>query len=563
MVPKTLTSKLSVSPQIAIDDLPALAQAGYGLVISNRPDGEEPGQPDAATMRRHAEAAGLRFEHIPVKSGEIGDDAVRQFDAAVESEARKVHAFCRSGTRSASLWALSQAGKQTADAILATTANAGYDLKALRPRIGNSFATKMAGYPDGSRANASRHDVVIVGGGAAGIATAASLLSRDSKLDIAIVEPREEHYYQPGWTMVGGGIFTQKSTRRTEASVIPSGVRWIKSAVRGFRPGDNVVDLEDGQAIGYRALVVAPGIMLDWDGIPGLRETLGRNGVTSNYSYATAPYTWELVQGLKEGTALFTQPPMPIKCAGAPQKALYLSCDHWKRKGSLANIDVAFHNAGPALFGVKEYVPPLMQYIEGYGIDLQLESKLVGVDGLGRKATFSTKSGEVTRAFDMLHVCPPQKAPAFLKDSALANEAGYVEVDPTTLRHVRYPNIFGLGDAASTSNAKTAAAARQQAPVVAVNLLDMLAGREPSVGYNGYGSCPLTVERGKIVLAEFGYNGKLLPSFPKWLIDGTKPQRLSWWLKAEALPFIYWNGMLKGHEWLASPQPSDKVKAAA
>lgn len=563
MFPKTLTSKLSVSPQIAIDDLPALAEAGYGLVISNRPDGEEPGQPDAATMRRHAEAAGLRFEHIPVKSGEIGDDAVRQFDAAVSSEARKVHAFCRSGTRSASLWALSQASKQPADAILKTTADAGYNLKALKPRIGNAFATKMAGYPAGTKASAPSHDVVIVGGGAAGIATAASLLSRDSKLDIAIVEPREEHYYQPGWTMVGGGIFTQKSTRRTEASVIPSGVRWIKSAVRGFRPGDNVVDLENGQAIGYRALVVAPGIMLDWDGIPGLRETLGRNGVTSNYSYETAPYTWELVQGLKEGTALFTQPPMPIKCAGAPQKAMYLSCDHWKRSGRLANIDVAFHNAGPAVFGVKEYVPPLMHYIEGYGIDLQLESKLVGVDGPGRKATFSSKSGEVTRAFDMLHVCPPQKAPPFLKDSALANEAGYVEVDPTTLRHVRYPNIFGLGDAASTSNAKTAAAARQQAPVVAVNLLDMLAGREPSVGYNGYGSCPLTVERGKIVLAEFGYNGKLLPSFPKWLIDGTKPQRLSWWLKAEALPFIYWNGMLKGHEWLASPQPVDKVKAAA
>ncbi|MDP3404246.1 MAG: FAD/NAD(P)-binding oxidoreductase [Brevundimonas sp.] len=397
-------------------------------------------------------------------------------------------------------------------------------------------------------------DVVIVGGGSAGLAVAASLLERDRGLEIVVVEPRETHDYQPGWTMVGGGVFGVADTRRPEASVIPAGVRWIRGAVASFEPGRDQVTLEDGSTIGYRALVVAPGIALDWAAIDGLADTLGRNGVTSNYSYDTAPYTWELVQDLKGGIALFTQPPMPIKCAGAPQKAMYLSCDHWQRAGVLKDIDVRFHNAGAVLFGVKEFVPPLMEYVGRYGIDLQFESTLIAVDGPARTATFREKDGEVTRAFDMIHVTPPQKAPAFLARSPLANEAGYVDVDPASLRHVRHANVFGLGDGGSTPNAKTMAAARKQAPVVAENLLAVLDGKDPTAVYDGYGSCPLTVERGKILLAEFGYGGKLLPSFPSWIIEGTKPQRLSWLLKSEALPWLYWNGMLKGREWMAEPR---------
>jgi sulfide:quinone oxidoreductase len=202
---------------------------------------------------------------------------------------------------------------------------------------------------------------------------------------------------------------------------------------------------------------------------------------------------------------------------------------------------------------VADYVPALMEYVEKYGIDLALGSNLVAVDGPAQVAVFATAEGEVTRSFDMIHVVPPQVAPQFLADSPLAAASGFTEVDQHTLQHVRYPNIFGLGDAGSMPNAKTAAAARKQAPVVAVNLLCQLEGRGPRAGYDGYGSCPLTVERGKIVLAEFGYGGKLMPSFPEWLVDGTRPARLSWMLKANLLPWIYWNGMLKGREWLAGP----------
>ncbi|MDZ7809280.1 MAG: hypothetical protein U5L11_02935 [Arhodomonas sp.] len=196
-------------------------------------------------------------------------------------------------------------------------------------------------------------------------------------------------------------------------------------------------------------LVAAPGIKLNWDAIEGLSDTLGRNGVTSNYRYEMASYTWELVQNLNGGKALFTQPTMPIKCAGAPQKAMYLACDEWRRRGVLDGVDVEFNNAGAVLFGVKEFVPPLMKYVEKYGIDLNFNSNLIAVDGPAHKAWFRVTSDDgeevVEKSFDMLHVCPPQTAPDFVRSSPLANEAGWVEVDAETLQHVRYGNVFGLG----------------------------------------------------------------------------------------------------------------------
>jgi sulfide:quinone oxidoreductase len=399
----------------------------------------------------------------------------------------------------------------------------------------------------------SSHTVVVIGGGAAGIATAASMLKRRPGLDIAIVEPSETHAYQPGWTMVGGGVFDLATTMRPMASVMPRGTTWIRQAAASFQPEDNQVTLADGSTLTYDLLIVAPGIRLAWEKIEGLEAALGRNGVTSNYRPDLAPYTWELVQKMKSGRAIFTQPVMPIKCAGAPQKVMYLACDHWLRAGVLKDIEVEFRNAGGVLFGVADYVPALMEYVGKYSIDLQLGSNLVAVDGLAQVAVFQTADGEVTRSFDMMHVVPPQVAPQFLADSPLAAESGFTDVDHHTLQHVRYPNVFGLGDAGAMPNAKTAAAARKQAPVVAVNALRQLDGKGPTAGYDGYGSCPLTVERGKIVLAEFAYGGKLAPSFPTWLVDGTKPTRLSWILKADLLPWIYWNGMLKGREWLAGP----------
>jgi sulfide:quinone oxidoreductase len=457
--------------------------------------------------------------------------------------------------RSTTMWALSQSGKLPLPEILDVAGRAGYDLKGVVRRIANGGRTPV-------EVSEAAHEVVIVGGGAAGIAVAASMLARDPDLDVAIIDPADVHYYQPGWTLVGGGVFDVRDTVRAMASLIPRGAHWIKAAVAAFEPERDAVILDGCRVVRYRQLIVCPGLKLDWHAIDGLAESLGRNGVTSNYLYQFAPYTWKLVKNLRGGRALFTQPPMPIKCAGAPQKAMYLAADHWRRSGVLKDIDIDFFNAGAALFGVPDYVPALMEYVQAYGIDLNFSHALTAVDGDKRIATFvktdpdGTKQ-EVKQEFDMIHVVPPQKAPDFIRVSPLADAAGWVDVDPATMQHRKYENVFALGDAGSTPNAKTAAAARAQAPVVAHNVLAARGRVKGEAHYNGYGSCPLTVERGRIVLAEFLYGGKVAPSFPRWLIDGTRPSRLAWLLKERILPPLYWEGMLKGREWMVQPELAD------
>jgi sulfide:quinone oxidoreductase len=547
---KQLTPTLSVTGEVGPYDLGTLEGLGIKAVINNRPDHEEPGQATSADIAAEAKLHKMTYLYIPVVSGQITQENIDGFGRVLDQLPGPAVAFCRSGTRSATLWALSQAGKMDIDAILKTTAVAGYDLSSLRPDLEKRSGTKSKVVTLGKTFN-----VVIVGGGAAGCATAASLLKRQPKISVAIIEPSEQHYYQPGWTMVGGGVFTASDTVHGMRNCIPEGVEWIKGEVAGFEPDQNQVTLEDGTQIGYHMLVVCPGLKLDWDAVEGLSETLGANGVTSNYRFDLAPYTWELVENMQSGTAIFTQPLMPIKCAGAPQKAVYLSSHHWEGQGLLGAINVEFNNANGALFGVKEFVPPLMQYIKRYNVALNLNSNLKKVNGANKTAWFDVKQPDgsvktVEKNFDMLHVVPPQCAPDFIKSSPLANAAGWVDVNQETLQHTRYKNIFSLGDVCSTPNAKTAAAVRKQAPIVAENILCAMEGMSLHAWYDGYGACPLTVERGKVILAEFGYNGKLLPTFP---LDGTKPRRSAWWLKTSLLPKVYWEYMLRGKETLAKP----------
>lgn len=521
---RKVSSGLAVSGQVNPNDLAELATAGIQSIICNRPDGEEPGQPTFSEIAAQAKAAGIEARHIPVGGAISAASQARAMAVALAELPQPVLAYCRTGNRS------EQVAKAAAE-------------------LG----------PDASRSDA-HHTVVIVGGGSAGIATAASMLKRKPNIDLAIIEPREEHYYQPGFTMVGGGVFMQRDTVRPMADVMPRKAKWLRDSVATFEPERNAIVLQSGSRVTYDVLIVAVGNRLAWEKIDGLEATLGFNGVTSNYRYDLAPYTWQLVQEMQHAKgrrrAIFTQPPMPIKCAGAPQKAMYLACSEWEKVGALKDIDVTFHNAGAVLFGVPAYVPALMETVDRYGINLDLESNLVAVDGPGGIATFRTKDGtEITREFDMLHVVPPQEGNPVVAGSPIADSSGYVDVDPATLRHTRWPNIFGLGDGCNTGNAKTAAAARKQAPVVAVNALAALDGLQPKAAYDGYGSCPLTVDRGHIVLAEFTYGGKVSPTLPTWLIDGTRPSRLAWHLKADALPPIYWHGMLKGREWLVPPVP--------
>ncbi len=566
---KKLSPRFFVSEQITTTDLGVASAQGIKTIINNRPDDEAQGQPRSADLAAAAAELGMQFVHLPVVAGKITDENIDQFERAYRTLQGPILMYCRTGTRSTTLWALNEAKTLDVNAVMATAAEAGYDLTAMRARLISRSAATPAAASDliQKAASTDKHDIVIIGGGTAGLATASSMLRRKPGLDILVIEPREAHYYQPGWTLVGAGIFDRKQTERTMASVMPKRVKWKHAAVTGFEPENNNVVLEDGERIGYRVLVVAAGIKLDWDAIEGLGDTLGKNGVTSNYLYDMAPYTWDLVQQLNEGRAIFTQPPMPIKCAGAPQKAMYLSCDHWLRQGKLKDITVEFHNAGGVLFGVADYVPALSKYVDKYGIDLCLNENLVAVDGPAGKAWFDRSDGEgktsrIEAEFDMMHVCPVQTAPDFIRQSPLANEAGWVDVSAETLQHNKFGNIFSAGDVCSAPNAKTAAAVRLQAPVVAENALKVLSGSAPHAVYNGYGSCPLTVERGKIVLAEFGYGGKHLPSFPQWLINSYEPSRLAWFLKEKMLPDIYWDLLLKGREWLVDIELLPQIPAS-
>jgi sulfide:quinone oxidoreductase len=379
-----------------------------------------------------------------------------------------------------------------------------------------------------------KHRVVIVGGGCAGITTAATLKRHDASLDIAIVEPSELHWYQPGFTFVGSGVFSREQTERREETLIPKGVRWIKQAVSAFMPEQNSIRLNDGTVLAYDFLIACPG-----------------HGVCSNYLPQYAEYTWDCIKSFRGGTALFTQPPMPIKCAGAPQKIMYLMADYLRKKGELSKAKIEFCLAGDVLFGVSFFVPPLKDAVDQYGIALNYKHNLKAVDAKDKRAIFTVTDAdggtkEISKSFDLMHVTPPQTGHDFVRSSPLANAAGWIDVDQATLHHTKFANIFAMGDACSTSNAKTAAAVRKQVPVVVTNLFAAMRGAPLTAAYDGYGSCPLTVAFGKIVLAEFAYAGKVTPSFP---LDPRVPRRSMWYLKTKVLPWLYWDYMFSGREF--------------
>ncbi len=392
------------------------------------------------------------------------------------------------------------------------------------------------------------HKVVVVGGGTAGISVAARL-RRAGEADVAVIEPSDTHYYQPLWTLVGGGRAPLGVTARKEASVMPKGAAWIKARVDGFDPDNNTVSLATGSSVEYDYLVVCAGIQLDWNKIPGVADAVQGPFAASNYTYQLAPKTWQLIRPLRRGTALFTMPAGPIKCAGAPQKIAYLACDYWRQQGVLADIRVVLVLPTPGMFAVKVFSDVLETVAARYGIEVHKSSELEAVDAASRTALIVNHADESRQeiTYDLMHVVPPQSAPDWVKASPLADRAspfGYVEIDKNTMRHVRYPNVFSLGDCGSSPNSKTGAAVRKQAPVVTANLRSVMAGGQPTRQYDGYASCPLTTARNRMLLAEFDYTMQPHPTIP--LINTRKERYDMWLLKRYGLPFMYWNMMLKG-----------------
>jgi sulfide:quinone oxidoreductase len=391
----------------------------------------------------------------------------------------------------------------------------------------------------------THHSVLIVGGGSGGLAVAARLRLAQPALDVAVIEPSEQHFYQPIWTLVGAGVFPKETSVRREADYIPDGVTWIRDAVKEFDPARSAVTTRNGERLTYDQLVVAVGIQLDWQKIRGLEPTLGRDGVCSNYRYDLVDSTWNTLRAFKGGNAVFTFPSTPIKCAGAPQKIMYLADDHLRRTGVRDKAKVVFVSAAAAIFGVKKYARALTRVIERKQIETRFRYDLAEVRAASREAIFRSMDGgaELVLEYAMLHVVPPQSAPDFVKRSELADKAGWVEVDKHTLQHSRFPNVFSLGDCSSLPCSRTGAAIRKQAPVLVENLIALRAAQALPARYDGYASCPLVTGYGQLILAEFDYDGNPAETFP---FDQSQERYSMYALKAYGLPEMYWNGMLRG-----------------
>ena len=392
--------------------------------------------------------------------------------------------------------------------------------------------------------SAHHHDIVIIGGGTGGLSVAARL-QLAGLTDVAIIEPSTKHYYQPLWTLVGAGVFPKESTEREEADFIPAGQTWIREKVTTLDPDKNELTLGNGDTVTYNQLVVAAGIQIDWNKIKGLEGNLGKGGICSNYRYDLVDSTWEAIRNFKGGNAIFTFPSTPIKCAGAPQKIMYLADDAFRRQGVRSRSKVIYAAAGAGIFGVKKYADALRKVVARKEIETHFRHDLVEVRVASKEAVFRNldSGAEKVLNYELLHVVPPMSAPDFLKQSPLAGDGGWVAVHKHTTQHVKYPNVFALGDNASMPTSRTGAAIRKQAPVLVENLLALRAGKELSGHYDGYASCPLVTGYGKLILAEFDYNGTPVESFP---FDQSQERYSMYALKAYGLPEMDWNGMLRG-----------------
>ncbi|XP_054128687.1 sulfide:quinone oxidoreductase, mitochondrial isoform X1 [Melozone crissalis] len=401
------------------------------------------------------------------------------------------------------------------------------------------------------------YEVLVLGGGAGGISMSARMKRRVGAENVAVVEPSKTHYYQPLWTLVGGGAKQLAASARPTESLIPSGVEWIKSQVTALNPDKNYVCLEDDIKVSYKYLIIALGISLHYEKIKGLPEGFKHPKIGSNYSVQTVEKTWRALQDFKEGNAIFTFPNTPVKCAGAPQKIMYLADAYLRKTGKRSKANIIFNTSLGVIFGVKKYADALLEIIKDKNIVVNYKRNLIEVRADKQEAVFEKLDipGETEIfQYEMLHVTPPMGPPAVLIDSPVSDASGWVDVDKETLQHKKYPNVFGIGDCTNLPTSKTAAAVAAQSGVLDKTISLVMKNKLPVKKYDGYTSCPLVTAYNKVILAEFDYNGQPLETFP---IDQSKERTTMYHMKADMMPLLYWNALLKGY-W-GGPAPVRKM----
>jgi len=400
-------------------------------------------------------------------------------------------------------------------------------------------------------------NILIVGGGAAGITMASRLRRELKKAVITLVEPNARHYYQPGFTMIGAGVWEGDDIWKNESALVPYGVHWVQDAVTALDPAQKTAVLKSGEKLRYDFLVLVPGIQENWSLVEGVtRETLGVGNVHSIYDFEGSVKTWEAVRKLVRtgGRGVYTDTWTKLKCGGAPKKICLLTEHLARQENARSRVKLDFFTASKQLYDVPHYTPRLEQIYRERDVPIRLNAKLTGVDVQAKRAYFEDRATgtKFTEDFDFLHFAPPQSAPDFVRaaglgwtEGKLAREA-WVMVDPKTLVHKTYPNIVSLGDVAGIPTSKTSASIKKQAPVAVANLSALIAGHSPVAEYDGYAACPIITDYGHVLMCEFDYAKKPVPTFPLSLLDTSRELRSGWWLKKYALKFYYFNLMLKG-----------------
>ncbi|CAK6961567.1 Hypothetical predicted protein [Scomber scombrus] len=427
-----------------------------------------------------------------------------------------------------------------------------------RLKQGRSTAIAISQLHTSSCAFAKQHyKMLVLGGGAGGIAMSARMKRIMGAENVAVVEPSEMHYYQPIWTLVGAGAKTVASSGRPTANVMPSGVKWVKSKVQEINPDTNTVCTDDGTEISYEYMIVALGLQLHYEKIKGLPEGFGYPNIGSNYSVQTVEKTWKALQNFKEGNTVFTFPNTPVKCAGAPQKIMYLTDAYLRKTGKRGKANIIYNTSLPVLFGVKKYADSLWEIVKQRDLKVNLRQNLIEVRADKQEAVFENldKPGETqVLEYEMLHVTPPMGPNLVVKSSPLADEAGWLDVNKDNLQHKKYPNVFGIGDCTNLPTIRTAAAVAAQSAILNRTISKVLKNEKPDKKYDGYTSCPLVTSYNTVIMAEFDYNVQPLETFP---INQAKERRIMYHMKADLMPHLYWHGLLTGL-W-GGPEPYRKL----